>query len=329
MRILILHEDKRSYGQGGGAESFLRDTTKALTDRGHEVRWYQGEGGFSELLEDWKPDICQIMTVHNFMGFTEVRWLQANKYPHVWLLMDYWPFCGGRMLLKIYDVGCAAVEGVCDGNCPDGKAPFMYMEMANGSPIVALNPYTADIYRRNGLRCDYVLTLGVDHEFFVPDPGKRIEGSISTMSSWPAFATKGMHILREAVAKTGYSASLITGQPREVVREELQKTDIFVFPSTYQETWGLCLTEAMACGCACIAADVAGPRHQVEHGVNGLLYPPRDVDKLVEHLELLVNHVGVRADLGYQARKTVEERMTLDYMGQQYEKIYGDVIDGS
>lgn len=329
MRVLMIHEDRRGYGEGGGAESFLRDQMKALKSLGHQVEWFHGNESFAKRIETFKPDVCQVMTVHNFMGFGPVRWLQRRRFPHVWALMDYWPFCGGRMLLRNEDESCAAVEGVCDGECNAGPAPRLFLDLSNRSPIMALNPYTAAIYQRNGLRCDYVISLGVEHDYFVPDETKREPGRIVTVSAWPQWPTKGMHILKAALRRTGYKGHLVTGLPRERVLIELQRADIFVFPSCYQETWGLCLTEAMSCGCACIASDVCGLRAQVEHGVNGLLVPPRDVDALAGALQLLVEDEPLRRKLGERARRSVEEHMTLRHMGEKLEKVYAEVIDGA
>lgn len=52
-------------------------------------------------------------------------------------------------------------------------------------------------------------------------------------------------------------------------------SDLFVFPST-TETLGLVLLEAMASGLPCLAADSGPTREQIQHGVNGFLYDPRD-----------------------------------------------------
>lgn len=324
-----MHEDKRGYGEGGGAESMLRDVTRGLEARGHVVRWYQGDGPLPAVMDEFQPDVAQVMTIHNFLGFGPVRWLQQHAFPHVWALMDYWPFCGGRMLLAEYDRGCAAVEGVCDEQCKDGRAPAYYLELVNRSPVIALNEYTADIYRRNGLRCDYVVTLGVDHEYFTPAPEKREAGRIATMSAWPQWPTKGMHILKAALKATGYKGNLITGLPRDRVRAELQRADVFVFPSCYQETWGLCLNEALSCGLACIASSVAGPRAQIEHGVNGLLVPPRDPDALADALRQVMTDDALRERLHQGARESVEQRMTLDHMAAQLEAVYRSVTNGT
>lgn len=335
---MIVHEDKRGYGVGGGAETMLRDVTHALELRDHTVTWYQGDGAFETAIMEEQPDVCMVMTVHNFLGFGPVRWLQGHGYPHVWALMDYWPFCGNRMLLLDEDEGCEAVTGVCQETCvrrpctslcqQPGRATAYYLPLVNRSPVMALNEYTAAIYRRNGLRCDYVVPLGTDHEYFVPAPEQRVPGRILTMSAWPSYKTKGMHILGAACRRIGATARLITGQPRERVRELLQTGDVFAFPSCYEETWGLCLTEAMACGLACIASSVCGTRAQIEDGVNGLLVPPRDVGALADALERLMADEGLRRRLGAAARATVEERMTLEHVGERLVAVYKEIIDG-
>ena len=329
MRVLMIHEDRRGYGQGGGAETILRENTNILRAMGHDVRWYQGGESFTDLLAAYRPDVCHVYTVHNFMGFGEVKHLQRVGWPHVWQLMDYWPFCGGRMLLRRYDETCSAATGLCDGECREGQAPDLYREVVNGSPIAALCPDTAAIYRRHGVRCDYVLPPGVDHRFFAPAPEKRIDGRVITSCAWPSYPTKGMHILKAAAQQIGVSVHLITGKPREVVRDLLQTGDIFVFPSCYEETYGLCLTEAMSTGLACIASNVCGTRAQIEDGVDGLLVPPRDVGGLAAAMERLLGDEPLRRRLGTAARATVEADRTLEHAGKKLVAVYEEVLGGS
>jgi len=329
VKVLLVHEDRRSYGQGGGAETMLRDLTRALELCGHEVKWYQGEGDFETMMTTWKPDVCQVMTVHNFLGFAQVRWLQRNRYPHVWALMDYWPFCGGRMLLKAGDrESCAAVRGVCDGECEKGPAALILRELVNRSPVLALNENTAAIYRRNGLRCDFVAELGTDADYFHPAPNKRKPGTIITTSAWPGFSTKGMHVLKAALAQIGAQATLVTGKSRQEVRDALQTAAIFVFPSTYEETYGLCLTEAMATGLACVASDVCGSRAQITDGETGRLFPNRDAGVLAGILRELLDDDGECRRLGANARTHILSEHTLEAVGRRFEAVYRKVSNG-
>jgi len=330
LRILILHEDKRGYGKGGGAESMLRDMTTALERAGHKVQWWQNDEPLEQAVEQFRPDVCHIMTIHNFIGLAPAVWLQQQRIPHVWSLMDYWMFCGNRMLLMgdNSDESCPAVAGVCDPvQCRSHRAPVRYMEVVTQSPIIALNEYTAAIYERNGIRVYDVGPLGVDHEYFCPDPSKREPKRVMTHSAWPEYPTKGMHILKAALEQTGIKGHLVTHAPREKVRDELQRAEVHVFPSCYQETFGLCLAEARACGCACIASDVAGARAQIHHGYDGLLVPPRNVDALAAALTMLMNDDAMREELGRAARQSIEERGTLAHMARTYTRIYRRVID--
>ncbi len=97
-RILCVSEHKAEPGLGGGgAESMLRDLTTALTARGHAVAWLQSTQ-IEQAVEQFKPDICHVQTIHNFIGMGLATWLQEHRVPMVWALMDYWPWCRGRML---------------------------------------------------------------------------------------------------------------------------------------------------------------------------------------------------------------------------------------
>ena len=325
---MILHEDTREPGNGGGAESLLRDMTESLVRRGHVIAWWQGSPSLQAAIEQFKPDVCHIMTIHNLLGLAPAVYLQEKGIKHSWALMDYWPFCGGRMLLKEHDVECNAVTGHCNGACPHGMAPAHMLATVNRSPIVALNPYTADIYRRNGIAVAETVTLGIDTDVFQPAVEKRIPGRILATSAWASFPTKGMHVLRSALEQARASAQIVTGVTRLQVRDALQTADVYVFPSTYQETWGLCLTEAMACGCACIASEVAGPRAQIEHGETGLLYQNRNAAMLAEQIGHLLAHPEEARRLGENARQRVEATASLAAMGERWERWFTRVAEG-
>lgn len=201
MRILILHEDTRPPGQGGGAESILRDYAQAMKARGHVVAWWWGLGSIQRAVDDFKPDILHVQTIHNHIADWQgvMRWVQEQRIPHVWVMMDYWPFCGNRMLLRGRDSGetCSAATGVCDGECVAGRAPKEWAAVVNGSSVVALNQYSQAIFNRNGINCRYAVEPGVDTSLFAP--GLKRLGSVYTSSAWASAYCKGMSYLREAL----------------------------------------------------------------------------------------------------------------------------------
>lgn len=329
MKILYMHEDTRTPGEGkgGGAETIVHAHMDAMRQAGYEVGWWHGQTSIARMVDTFRPDVVEVVTIHCSNGIEPALYVQERGIPSAWWLMDYWPFCASRMLLRTKDEGCAAATGTCDMDCEAQPRPTAeYKAAVNGATkVVSLNPNTSAIYRRHGIRVDADMAPGVDTEFFSPE-GEREPVRIITSSAWPGYPTKGMHILRAALNITGYKAKLVTGAPRLTLRDELRKSEIFVFPSCYQETYGLCLTEAMATGLACVASDVAGARAQIEDGVNGLLVETRNPLALAEALTRLVNDADLRATLGRNARAWALETANLKRVNERYVAWYEEVI---
>ena len=68
------------------------------------------------------------------------------------------------------------------------------------------------------------------------------------------------------------------------------------------------LVEAMSCGLPVVTTDVAGISDLVQHGVNGLLCPPRQVAPVADALRALLADPSRCARLGAAARQTVLDR---------------------
>jgi hypothetical protein len=309
-------------GEAGGAESMLRDLTNGLRGLGHEVAWLH-DSNIQKAVETWKPDIVQIWTINNFMPLTVTDYLFNAHIPTVWCIMNYWPFCSQNICLKNQDESCNAVNNQCDGNCQSSRVN--HGEIINGFPVISLNKYSGDMLKRNGIRSDYIGELGINTEIFKPDLSMREnEVHIYTSSAWVNYPHKGMKYLHEA-ANGHFNVKLMSGLTREQVSIGLKHADIYVFPSTYEETWGLCLTEAMASGCACIACDVAGARAQIHSGT-GLLIPTRSAQEIRDAVMALVKNKKLREYFSNNARAHVLKDHTLEAMGERYLKIYDDVI---
>jgi glycosyltransferase involved in cell wall biosynthesis len=87
----------------------------------------------------------------------------------------------------------------------------------------------------------------------------------------------------------------------------LQAMDIFVLPSL-TETSSLATMEAMSCALPVIATPVGSVKDYIEDGVNGFLFPRRDVDSLVEKLNALLKSPKARESVGAAARQTITQR---------------------
>jgi glycosyltransferase involved in cell wall biosynthesis len=82
----------------------------------------------------------------------------------------------------------------------------------------------------------------------------------------------------------GSSVEFVGRVPREQVEHELAHAWALVAPSSWAEPLGLTALEAIVRGVPVIASATGGFAEIVEPGVNGLLFPNRDVDALAERL---------------------------------------------
>ena len=132
--------------------------------------------------------------------------------------------------------------------------------------------------------------------------------------------------LRRFVHGHRVSDVFFAGRVDDVDKARFYKTaDVFVAPSTGQESFGIVLLEAMAAGCAVIASDIHGYKRVVQRNVSGLLVEPRDPDALAEALERLVGDPELRRRLGEAgARRAPEFDWT--HVTSEIVRVYESVI---
>ncbi len=338
MKVLLLHYNVGQYAQGG-AERIFNDSATALRMRGHDVLATDGR----EWIDVDRPapeyDVAIVFTMHpRDYDLNLTKWIVSGK-PYIIWTQDYWPFCPHRMCL-IGDESCPAVTGTCNNACGafvDGKYSRNHMEpwseacrtFAQASKVMVGNYRSAKMLQRNGIAVWRTMAYAVDADLFSPDWSQHhvCNPVIAVSSAWPQYKTKGLHILAEAFSGRNWGCQLITGLPKEDVAKALKGVDIFVFPSCYEETWGLCLTEAMASGCACVSSDVAGARAQITHAIDGVIVPKRDPVALREAVESLIDDPCRREALGRSARLKVERKFTLEKLGKRLEDALLDCIN--
>jgi glycosyltransferase involved in cell wall biosynthesis len=77
----------------------------------------------------------------------------------------------------------------------------------------------------------------------------------------------------------------------------------------------------MASGLPVIATEIAGNEELVVDGETGRLVPAEDVAALREALRTLLTDAGLRAQMGFAARRRVEQSFTWMRVAEQYEAI--------
>jgi glycogen synthase len=108
----------------------------------------------------------------------------------------------------------------------------------------------------------------------------------------------------------------------------LAEVDIFVLTSV-AESCSMALLEAMGAGLPLIATRVGGTSELIEHGTNGLLIKPQNVEELSAALQTLVRDPAQRQRFGAANRALARDRFSWQAVARQYEAIFQETQGGS
>ena len=108
------------------------------------------------------------------------------------------------------------------------------------------------------------------------------------------------HSLSEKVILHGF-------RDKDYINKMLQKSSIYIMTS-YTESFGIVLIEAMSHGVPCIAFDSAeGAKELIDSGMNGYLIKHRSFSAMIKKLSDLIEQRDARLKLGEAARKKAKQ----------------------
>ncbi len=106
---------------------------------------------------------------------------------------------------------------------------------------------------------------------------------------------------------------------------ELHAADVLTAPSLSGESFGMVLTEAFAAGTPVIASAIAGYSDVVSDGVDGLLVPPGDPQRLAEELQRVYHEPERLRAMGVAARRSAQ-RYAWPRVADQVTEVYERAI---
>ena len=109
-------------------------------------------------------------------------------------------------------------------------------------------------------------------------------------------------------------------RPHNELPELYRSSDIFVFPSIWQEPFGLTHLEAMASGLPVVSTTHGGQGECLVDGENCLAFAADDAEQLSRQLERLIESSELRDRLIQNGRKTVTEKLNLDNYVRELEQ---------
>ena len=111
-------------------------------------------------------------------------------------------------------------------------------------------------------------------------------------------------------------------QGKEAINKLLHSSSIYLMTS-YTESFGIVLIEAMSHGIPCIAYSSAeGAKELIHDGENGFLIPNRREDEMLEKIDLLISNPEKRIKMGKEAKKSI-----LPYTSEVVEKKWNTLIE--
>jgi len=128
--------------------------------------------------------------------------------------------------------------------------------------------------------------------------------------------------LQEHAARLSVESHVQFLGQRSDVKDLLQVSDVFVFPSLCAEGLPVAMIEAMAMRLPCVAWRVEPNAEVIEHGASGFLVEPQGTEALAQAIGSLVERPDLRRRMGERGRAIVEEKFNLRRTVKQWESLY-------
>ena len=132
--------------------------------------------------------------------------------------------------------------------------------------------------------------------------------------------------LRATATASGFADRVVFVPATSQIQDYFRAADVYAMPSL-REGLPIALLEAMACGLACVASRLPGATDvMVQDQVNGLLVPPQDPTALATALAAVITDPAKAAQMGAAARRTVEDRYTMERVADMWLDAYHHVL---
>ena len=149
-----------------------------------------------------------------------------------------------------------------------------------------------------------------------------------SLHSWLAKEILGQHrsysgALRSRLSPQAAARVRFLGTvPLPALVRAYRATDLLVLPSIWQESYGLPVAEAMACGVPVLASASGGVPELIDDGATGKLIPRLDPEALVRALREMSADPARLREMGRAARARAQRLLTWSRSAERLERLY-------
>ena len=321
-----------------------------LTLIGRTVWAVDTEREFSQLLTQEKPDIVHVHNTFFILSPSIYGACKAHGVPVVQTLHNFRLLCPSVTFFRDGKVCEECVEhglwrSVYHGCYRDSRAATASVALMLGvhrflgtweksvTCYIALTEFGRQKFIAGGLPAE---KIAVKPNFVHPDPGERTrrgeyglfvgrlsrEKGISTLlQAWGRLSRHyALHIIGdgperdslEAQARQfGLSAVQFRGRlSRDETVTAMKRARFLVVPSSWYETFGMCIAEAFACGTPVICSRLGAMQELVSDGRTGLHFSSGDPNDLAEKVAWTWSHPSQMDAMGREGRAEYEAKYT-------------------
>ncbi len=113
---------------------------------------------------------------------------------------------------------------------------------------------------------------------------------------------------------------------REMMPSLLERFDVLLFTSTYQEPLARMMMEGMASGLVLISTTTGGSKEFLKHACNGLAFKAGDAEDLAKQIERLLNEPDLPYTLALAGQQTALSSFDFNRMVGEMESFLKDVV---
>lgn len=320
----------------------------------------------TRLIEDVKPDIAHLQSVHGHITPSILPVLKRHDIPIIWTLHDYRIICPNTLFLSH--------GSICEA-CKKRKffmAPFRQCKKGSflASLMICFESYTHHLLRSYRYVDKFICPsrfvyskfqeygfsknqlVHIPHFLFIDDyqPSYDLgnycvyygrlsiqKGVMTLLKAMQYVTDVNLKVigegdqrsdLQEFTANAGLDnkVDFLGWIPKNQLIELVTNSAFSIFPSEWFETFGFSIAESFAQGTPVIGSSIGAIPELINDRKNGLLFEPGNVGQLTQSIQFLTDNPQQTTKMGQRARKTVEERCSSDAYYQALMRVYNEAL---